>query len=135
MRAPPRKPSKLPSIETLRADAVTELDELLQTAAALRTELRSFATSLRKARSHLVRGGTAAELHDAIDIVTSRQALTRAAADFEATRHAARIAVFLAQSAEGMSVGAIARDWGFSRQLVSRMMKEDRENRSGASAS
>ncbi|MDQ1468382.1 MAG: hypothetical protein QOH10_2797 [Actinomycetota bacterium] len=116
----------------MRADAVTEIDQLLHTAATLRAELRSFETSLRKARSYLGRGGTAAGMHDAIDIITTRQALTRAAVDFEAARRAARIAVFRAQLAEGMSVGAIARDWGFSRQLVSRMMKEDRAQRSDA---
>ena len=36
------------------------------------------------------------------------------------------------QSAEGMSVGAIARAWGLSRQLVSRTLKEPARKRAGA---
>ncbi len=126
-----RQPSRSTSIETLRADAVTEFDLLLQSAAVLRAELRSFETGMRRARGHLVRGRAAAKMHDVLDISVVRQVLTRAAADFEATRHATRISIFRLQVAEGMSLGAIAREWGLSRQLVSRMLKEAQPKGSG----
>jgi hypothetical protein len=120
---PNQEPSPPTSIETLRARAVADLDLLLGAAAALRAELRGFETALRKARRHLAGGGAATELHDVLDIVKAREALTHAAGNFQAFRQTSRLSVFRVQAAEGMSVGAISRDWGLSRQLVSRMFK------------
>ena len=120
----PKNSRRRASIDPLRSQAVADLDVLLERAAALRAELRKFETPLRAARNHLARGGAAADLHSVIDIVTARADLTRAAADFETIRHSSRTSVFRMQDAEGMSMGAIARDWGLSRQLVSRMLKE-----------
>lgn len=134
MQTAPRKSRRRASIDPLRADAVADLDVLLERAAALRAELRKFETPLRRARNHLARGGAAADLHSVIDIVTARAKLTQAAGDFETIRHSSRISIFRMQDAEGMSMGAIARDWGLSRQLVSRMLKEGpRAKRSGES--
>ncbi len=121
-----QEPSPPASIEALRGDAVTDLDLLMQSAAALRAQLRIFETALRKPHRLLDRGGPTADLHKAIDIISVRETLTQAAVDFEAARHASRLSIFRLQLAEGMSLGAIARAWGFSRQLVSRMLKEDR---------
>jgi hypothetical protein len=115
------------SIEPLREAAVANTDALLESAAALRAQLRAFETTLRRAKVYFERGGSAADLHGELDITAARETLTRAAADFEAARHASRLAVFRVQQAEGMSVGAIARAWGLSRQLVSRTLKEARD--------
>jgi hypothetical protein len=119
---PERSPST--SLETRRERAIGDVDVLLESAAALRAELRIFEAALRKGRRHLVRGGAAAELNEAIDIATARENLSQVAADFQAARYASRLSVFRVQAAEGMSIGAIARSWGLSRQLISRMMKE-----------
>jgi hypothetical protein len=116
-------PTPSAAIDSLRAAAVSDLDLLLESAAALRAELRGFETALRKVRRHLARGGPAADLHKVLDIVTARETLTSAAGVFQTIRHTSRISIFRVQAAEGMSVGAIARDWGLSRQLVSRMLK------------
>lgn len=118
-----QQPTLPAAIESLRAVAVTDLDLLLESAAALRAELRGFETALRKVRRHLVRGAAAAALHDVLDIVAARETLTNVAGVFQTIRHTSRISIFRVQAAEGMSVGAIARDWGLSRQLVSRMLK------------
>ena len=114
-------------MDHLRDEALRDLEVLLEKVAALRGELRSFETPLRRARAHLARGGTATDLHKVIDIITARETLSRTALEFEAIRHTSRISIFRMQAAEGMSLGAIARDWGVSRQLVSRMMKEPRK--------
>jgi hypothetical protein len=124
-----RRTSPSRSTDALRAQATTDLEVLEQAAAALRGQLKTFETAIGKARRHLERGGTATELHGVVDIATARAALTRAAVAFEAVRHNSRLSVFRAQAAEGRTVAAIARDWGFSRQLVSRMMKENRRRR------
>jgi hypothetical protein len=109
-------------------NAIAELDSLLENAATLRAELRTFETALRKARGHLVRGRAAEDLEQVIDIVTARDGLTRAATDFQVSRHSSRVSIFRAQAAEGMSIGSIARSWGISRQLVSRILKTDALN-------
>jgi hypothetical protein len=128
-----QQPAPSAAIKALRAVAVTDLDLLLESAATLRTELRDFETALRQVRRHLARGGAATDLRNALDIVTARETLTRAAGVFQAIRHTSRISIFRVQAAEGMSVGAIARDWGLSRQLVSRMLKHpDPPDRSNA---
>lgn len=114
----------VPSIESRRGDAVSDIDELLRCATALRAELRVFETGLRRVRGHLDRGTSASELHDSLDIATARETLSQAAAEFQAARHASRLSVFRLQAAEGMSIAEIARVWGLSRQLVSRMMKD-----------
>jgi hypothetical protein len=116
-------PTPSAAIDSLRAAAVSDLDLLLESAAALRAELRGFETALRKVRRHLARGGPAADLHRVLDIVTARESLTSAAGVFQTIRHTSRISIFRVQAAEGLSVGAIARDWGLSRQLVSRLLK------------
>jgi DNA-binding phage protein len=121
---PTREPSPSSAIETLRADAVTQLDLVAQSAATLRVQLRGFEAAIRKVRRYVVAGSAAADMHDIVDMAAVREAVTRAATDFESARHAARLAVFRVQAAEGMSLGAIARDWGISRQLVSRTLKE-----------
>jgi hypothetical protein len=131
VKEPPRDGN--PATESLRARAVADLELLLQSAAALRTQLRTFEAGIRRARGHIDRGAAAVDLHDVLDIAELRETLTRAAADFEGARHASRLSVFRMQQAEGMSIGAIARAWGFSRQLVSRMMKEAPPNGSSAS--
>jgi hypothetical protein len=125
--SPKRESTRSPSLDHLRDDALRDLELLLEKVAALRGELRRFETPLRRARAHLARGGTATDLHSVIDIVTARETLSRAALEFESIRHTSRISIFRMQVAEGMSLGAIARDWGVSRQLVSRMMKEPRK--------
>jgi hypothetical protein len=130
---PTREPSPSTPIDTARADAISDLDLLLEAAAVLRAGLRSFETALRKVRRHLARGGAAAELHDVLDIISAREDLTRVAAAFQAIRHTSRLSIFRVQAAEGMSVGAISRAWGLSRQLVSRMLKDAQPKEEGAS--
>lgn len=114
----------VPSIESRRDDAVTHIDELLQSAAALRADLRVFETGLRRVRRHLDRGTPASALHDALDIASARETLSQTAAQFQTARHTSRLSVFRLQAAEGMTIAEIARVWGLSRQLVSRMMKD-----------
>jgi hypothetical protein len=117
------QPTPSAALDSLRAVAVSDLDLLLESAAALRAELRGFETALRKVRRHLARASPAADLHKVLDIVTARETLTSVAGVFQTIRHTSRISIFRVQAAEGMSVGAIARDWGLSRQLVSRMLQ------------
>jgi hypothetical protein len=131
--SPKPEPSQVPPIESIRADAVKRADVLLETAAALRAELRGFETAIRKVRRYVGDGSSTQEMQDLVDMAAVRETLTRAATDFEVARHEARLTVWQLQRAEGMSVGAIARGWRLSRQLVSRTLKEAEPRDSGAS--
>jgi len=112
------------SVDTLRAEVVGELDLLVDAAATLRNELRGFEGAIKKARRHLEKGGSAANMRSVVDVSAARVHLSQVAETFQTHRHNARLAVFRMQIAEGLSLGAIAREWGLSRQLVSRMLKE-----------
>jgi len=129
---PAEENTRSSSTEALSAAAVRDLDALLQSAAVLRVELRGFEAALRRVRGHLARGNPAVDLRRVLDITAAREALARAAADFQLHRHTSRVSIFHAQAAEGMSIGAIARDWGLSRQLISRTLRDDDANRADA---
>src|SRR4051794_1105560 len=129
---PRQEAIRAPSNQARHVAALEDLDALLQSAAAMRVELRGFEAALRRARSHLARGGGAEQLHGVLDITAARAGLTRAAAEFQLDRRNSRLSMFRAQLAEGMSIGAIARSWGLSRQLVSRTLREAGANGSGA---
>jgi transposase len=59
-----------------------------------------------------------------IDIAKLREGLTDAMADLEASRHHLRAICFGLVTQEGMSIGAVARLWGVSRQLAQRTLRE-----------
>ena len=119
-----RGSSDVVSIDTLRDEVLGELDLLVESAATLRGELRGFEVAIKKARRYLEKGGAAGNMRSVVDIGAAREQLSQVAEKFQTHRHKARLAVFRMQIAEGLSVGAIAREWGLSRQLVSRMLKE-----------
>jgi hypothetical protein len=58
----------------------------------------------------------------------SRKALDDSLYRLERARHAILIEVFRVALADGMSIGELARNYGFSRQLASRYAKEARGN-------
>ena len=69
------------------------------------------------------------------DAATMRRSTNDLLEDFEHSRHRMRVAFMLPSLAEGMSIGAIGRTLGISRQLASRFVREAKEElgRSGPS--
>lgn len=55
---------------------------------------------------------------------TDRDNLTSAIVDLEGARRAIRVQMFRALLSEGKSIGEIARIWGISRQLASRILRD-----------
>ena len=68
------------------------------------------------------------ETVDKVDMGEGRENLTTAFAGMEAARRQVRVQMFRALLAEGYSIGEIARRWGVSRQLASRILREARED-------
>jgi hypothetical protein len=64
------------------------------------------------------------------NVAVLRQRLTASLNDLEAARGRARMEAFRALQREGHSIGEIARMWGISRQLASRLMRDRRDDAS-----
>jgi len=100
-----------------------ELDDAIGAAAAV---LEASRVDNRRFRASIVRGDP---LPEAMTAVTAPEVLgdvARALKNLEETRHASRTAVFAVGMAEGVSIGELARLYGFSRQLAQRFAKEAR---------
>lgn len=110
--------------EERRAQAIHHADELLAACAALRTNLRAYESAVRKVRTRTARAAPHRAVADVTGFATVRSQLTRGIGELEDRRRAWRNSLFRYQAEAGMSLAAIARDWGFSRQLVSRLINE-----------
>ncbi len=106
----------------LQSQAVREADELLTTCVALRAELRRYEQAVRRARLRTSRGQAVEAVSDNPDFARVRARLTDRIAELEQRRRAWRSTMFRLQAQAGLSLAAIARQWGLSRQLVSRLI-------------
>jgi DNA-directed RNA polymerase specialized sigma24 family protein len=112
-------------LNALRHTADATLDDLLAASTALRRELLGWERALKRMLRHLQRGRETGDVHKLMSIAEHRLTLQRALERFETKRHVSRRAIFVLAAAEGRSLADIARDWGVSRQLVSRIIHED----------
>jgi len=76
------------------------------------------------ARRHAEAGRPMIELEDVIKPESLRTAVHDALADLERTRHDAQRLLFQLLRGEGVTLADIARGYGISRQLVSRLVNE-----------
>jgi hypothetical protein len=114
-------------VSTVRDAAVEEIEELLDSAKRLRSDLRGKEIAFRRAARLIEKGVPIEQVMETSGARTGRQELTDAVADFERHRHSTRLAVTAAALVEGMSIGQLGRAWGFSRQLAARYAREVRE--------
>jgi hypothetical protein len=123
--APPTAESDdLPRTAVLRRAVLAALDELgvvTEESGRLFDRLRTQAQHLRP---QIERGANASDLTHSVSISDCRGAISQALTRFEKARHQFQRSMFLLAAAEGASQADIARAWGISRQLVSRMTKE-----------
>jgi hypothetical protein len=114
-------------MEDARDGAVREAELLLETAKQLRATLRESERLYRQTLRGIERGSRVTETIQALGVNSARGELTEAVKSFERQRHRTRVAFIAAQLAEGESIGAVGRSWGFSRQLASVYASEARE--------
>src|SRR5262249_23133656 len=110
--------------ERLRDDYLAHLDTLEDTYAALRDALDRASGALRVVADHLRAGGRGSDFKGLIQPAPLRQSLSTAMTNFERSRHRGQQIFFRMLIAEGMTMADIARAWGISRQLVSRLVNE-----------
>jgi hypothetical protein len=113
-------------MSTLRTSALEEIEELLESAKRLRADLRVKETAYRRTARLLEKGEQIDAVLEASGARSGRQELTDSMDDFERHRHRTRSALTAVALDEGMTIGQIARQWGFSRQLASRYAREVR---------
>jgi hypothetical protein len=107
-----------------REQALAGLREFQQEAATLRTALRRYELVLGRVCRKVEQG---APLHDVmrkIGVSDLRADLVERLERFEEARHRMRVACFRMSLTEGLSIVDIARLWGISRQLASRLVNE-----------
>jgi hypothetical protein len=108
-----------------RQSVIKDLAGLEEAAATVRASLAQLEDRVSLARRHLENGGPAADLPRVAHVMEERAAVNAALAEMQQARHRAQRSLFLLAADEGFSLAEIARTWGISRQLVSRMTKEE----------
>jgi hypothetical protein len=103
-------------------DAAQHADALLDASAALRRELVQYERQVRRMRTRVLRGMPDPPPHIVPDLIATRNRVNERFDEIERCRRSWRVAFFRLQADAGMSLGAIAREWSLSRQLVSRLM-------------
>lgn len=119
------------SWETLRDEAIEELNGLIEAVVEARDNLHSYQSVLEKNRRHLGKGGRVNETPAMFDIRAVRTALTERLDRLERARNSTRLALWRLQLAEDTKISEIARMWGFSRQLVSRSLSSRQGSEDG----
>jgi AraC-like DNA-binding protein len=115
----------VPESADARQAALAGLRGFQAEAAALREALRGYEHALDQV-CHLIEHGHA--LHQvmaAIGVSDLRAELVEHLEHFETARHTMRVACFRVSLDEGLTVADVARLWGISRQLVSRLINEE----------
>lgn len=108
----------------LREDYLAALERLLAASQGLRDALTSGASALMVVREQAENGATISDLFAVVDPKPLRTGLTSALTELERARHAAQKLLFRILFIEGTNMSDIARHWGISRQLVSRLINE-----------
>jgi hypothetical protein len=111
-------------LQALREDAIREIQEMEEAIVRTRNQLRFMENMVRRVRKMLESGRPAAEVARSANAADARAATSAVIRDVQSARHRAQRAQFKLAAAEGSTMAEIARRWGVSRQLVSRMVKE-----------
>jgi hypothetical protein len=107
-----------------RAQALEGLREFAQEAATLRSSLRCYERAMERVCRQVEREVPLHEAMGQIGVGEVRADLVERLTRFEEARHRMRTACFRVSLTEGLSIGGIARLWGISRQLASRLVNE-----------
>jgi hypothetical protein len=111
---------------TTKNATLKAFDGVIQASIAAREALRQSETVLRRMRRRLEKGSSIAEAFAGLAISDHRQATFDRLTALEHARREARRAIIALGVSEGLSLGQMARQWGVSRQLVTRLAKESR---------
>jgi hypothetical protein len=109
-----------------RQRAIDNLERLLGAVDELQAGLKVTKSQYRRALRALRQGESVRSALVAAGSAQTREFTTVMLEDFERARHVSRLALIEAGVDEGMSINAISRAWGVSRQLASRYVNQVR---------
>lgn len=116
-------------VDLLREESIRTLHEMEEAIVRTRNQLKTMETVMRRARRLLDAGRPAREVAQLANAAQARAATSAIIREVQGARHRAQRAQFKLAAAEGSTMAEIARGWGVSRQLVSRMVKEPSQRR------
>jgi AraC-like DNA-binding protein len=111
-------------LEFLRTESIRSMREMEEAIIRTRAQLKTMETTIRRARRLIETGRPAREVALTVNAAQARLATSAIIREVQGARHRAQQAQFKLSAAEGATMAEIARRWGVSRQLVSRMVKE-----------
>jgi hypothetical protein len=111
-------------LDALRRLYLDQLEVLDVAAQQLQSAMDSAAGALDLIRAHVQDGGNISDFAGVVDPVPLRTEFGTAFGELERARHRGQQLMFRILQAEGRSTADIARAWGISRQLVSRLINE-----------
>ena len=113
-----------PALSASRQELVASLVELEKAADLMRRALDAMESDSKRTRREIEQGVGISRLHNIDQSATNRNKANVAMVQIQRARHRCQRAMFHLAILEGSSLAEIARSWGVSRQLVSRMTKE-----------
>ena len=111
-----------------RNDVIAHIRGLRKANREVRQALVKSDRVLSKAIRHLESGSDIATTFEKTQPIGPRREVDRAFDAYRAVRHQLRLVVMERGIGEGMSIGALSHEWGFSRQLGARYAREARES-------
>ena len=108
----------------LREQFLEALETLGEASRGVHQALDDAAAAFIVVREHVEQAGNVSDFTGVIQPIPLRAALTSSLNDLEKARHRVRRLLFRLLYTEGKSMSEIARMWGISRQLVSRLLNE-----------
>jgi signal transduction histidine kinase len=111
-----------------RDDVIARIRELRNANREVRQALVKSDRVLSKAIRHLESGSDIATTFEKAQSIGPRREVDSAFDAYRRRRHQLRLVIMQRGIGEGMSIGALSREWGFSRQLGARYAREARES-------
>src|ERR1700722_9773979 len=110
-----------------RDEVIAHIRELRKANREVRQALVTSDRVLSQAIRHLESGSDIATTFEKTQSIGARRKVDSAFDTYRRVRHQLRLVVMQRGIDEGMSIGALSREWGFSRQLGARYAREARE--------
>ncbi|HZM57466.1 MAG TPA: hypothetical protein VFC03_20825 [Acidimicrobiales bacterium] len=112
--------------ESSRDEVIRSLVQLIEADQEVRHRLRASEAILRGALKDIEEGVDIATTIQSAQAAENRQGVNDALRALELARHELRVVVTAAGLGEGMTIADLARAWGISRHLATRLAKEVR---------
>ena len=112
------------SVRVLRRELLSAMSDVVEAAESLRKQMLQVRSLTQRSARHIEQGGRVSDLRATMNIASMRASNDQALERLAAARLRAQRAQYRLASAEGLRAAEIARIYGVSRQLVSRVLNE-----------